>query len=402
MNQSSRGAAISPDAPFFSVLHGPTGAGPKLGLLKTAHGEAETPCFLPVASHGTLRAITFPQALAVGTKVLMANAWHVRRGTTEEALRDAGGAHGLLGWPGILFTDSGGYQVFSLRENTELTDQGVSFGGELLDPQAVIRMQKELGSDIMIALDDCAPFPCEIERAAEAVRRTTLWGRQCDEWHQKLHALYGRPQFLYGIVQGGTFPDLRIRSIAEAAELPFDGFGIGGLSIGMPRSEVREMTRMTCAGLPAGKPRHLLGVGLPDQILEGIADGADTFDCVLPIRKAQRGIVYTRFGEVRYKDPAPGRAKDQPLDRKCPCSTCASYSREQLRVLYRTERERAGELASIHNLAFYHEVLQGAREAIREDRFPQFFEAFLSRWRAGAATAAPPRAKRPLPATGKR
>lgn len=381
---------------FFTVTHAEGSTGPRLGLLRTGHGEAETPCFLPVASHGTLRAISFQQAVDRGTKVLMANAWHVYRSTTPEKLREIGGAHRLLGWDRILFTDSGGYQVFSLREGSKLADEGVSFAEEVepLTPAKVIQMQRELGSDIMISLDDCAPYPCDKERAEEAVRRTTLWCGECIKIFRETPPCHAHPQFLYGIVQGSVFTDLRRRSIEEVAGMGFDGFGIGGLSIGMPRSDVRAMTALTCEFLPYDKPRHLLGVGLPPQILEGIADGADTFDCVLPIRRAQRGFAYTRFGEVRYKEKARPGLRDTPLDPKCDCPTCAKYSREQLRVLYRTEQEVAGELASIHNLHFYHQVLAGAREAIRANRFTAYMNDFNARWNAGEMTKRPRQTKR--------
>jgi queuine tRNA-ribosyltransferase len=378
--------AMAKAVDFFLVTQSTGRAGPRLGCIRTCHGEVETPCFLPVASHGTLRAVTFQQAADAGTRVIMANAWHVYRSTTPEKLREIGGAHPLMNWNGVLFTDSGGYQVFSLRDSSEVMDEGISFEGgtEPLTPETIIRMQKELGSDITIALDDCAPFPCNKQRAAEAVRRTTLWGRECMKMHQQIPASYAHHQQLYGIVQGGTFEDLRIRSIEEVSEVNFGGYGIGGLSIGMPRSSVRAMTALTCERLPYEKPRHLLGVGLPEQILEGVADGADTFDCVLPIRKAQRGIAYTRFGEVRYKDKERSRLKDAPLDSKCDCPTCATHTREQLRLLYRTNRAVAGELATIHNLHFYHRTLEGAREAIRANRFSTYLNDFSSRWKAGA------------------
>ncbi len=368
---------------FFEVTHATGRTGPRLGRMQTAHGTVETPCFLPVASHGTLRAISFDQAAKLGTQIVMANAWHVYRSTGEERLREAGGAHAVMGWKGVLYTDSGGYQVFSLRENSKITDEGVGFGEDFLTPESVVRMQRALGSDIMIALDDCAPYPCEKERAAEAVRRTTLWGKACMEAFERIPAVHGHSQQLYAIVQGSVFEDLRMESIAEAAALDCGGFAIGGLSIGMPRSDTRAMTAITCEHLPPDKPRHLLGVGLPGQVLEGIADGADTFDCVLPIRKAQRGIAYTTFGEVRYKDRERSKLKDAPLDPKCDCPTCATYSREELRQLYRTERETAGELASIHNLHFYHRLLEGTREAIREDRVPAYLNNFMARWKAG-------------------
>lgn len=394
----------APAGEFFSVIHTDDGMdGARVGRIRTDHGAVETPCFLPVASHGDLRAISFEQAGNVGTGIIMANAWHVYRGATREKLRAAGGAHSLMDWNGILMTDSGGYQIFSLSGSSEITDEGVSFhsvesreGGETLTPETVILMQKELGSDIMNVLDDCAPYPCEKQRAVEAVRRTTLWGRISVQAHRRIPAIYPRRQFLYGIVQGSVFEDLRRRSILETAELGFEGYGIGGLSIGMPRSAVREMTALTCAELPQNKPRHLLGVGLPVQILEGISDGVDTFDCVLPIRKGQRGVAYTRFGEIHYKDKEGSRLKDAPLDPKCDCPTCAHYSREQLRVLYRTQRVRAGELAALHNIHFYHKILSGARDAIRAGHFNQYLNDFKARWNCGSVAArAPARKSRP-------
>lgn len=375
-------------APFFSVTYSNESGGPRAGYLQTAHGIAETPCFLPIASQGSLRAISFPQAADCGTKVVMANAWYIFRNTGPELLRQVGGAHGYMNWHGILFTDSGGYQVFSLKDNSKITDAGVSFGtaADALTPAKVIEIQKHLGSDIMFVLDDCAPYPCARKRAEEAVRRTTLWARKCMAAHAKIPRCHEHGQELYGIVQGAAREKLRIRSAREVAELDFGGYGIGGLSIGMPRSAIREMTVLTCEHLPFDKPRHLLGVGLPDQVLEGIADGVDTFDCVLPIRKAQRGIAYTRFGEVFYKHPQPPALKDLPLDPECACSTCRSWSRDQLRLLLRSNNPMAGELATIHNLWFYHKLLAGAREAILANRFSSYLNDFLAAWDSGSET----------------
>ena len=369
--------------PFFEVTHQAEESNARTGLLETAHGTSETPCFLPIASHGTLRAISFEQAAECGTRVVMANAWHVFREAGAETLHAAGGVHQFIGWRGILMTDSGGYQVFSLRDDMELTDEGVRFGehpDEILTAERVIEIQKHLGSDIMLVLDDCAPYPCRKERIRDAVRRTTLWARQSIEAHRRIPQRYDHQQYLYGIVQGSTSEPQRTRSIDEIADLGFDGFGIGGLSIGMPRRAIREMTELSCDLLPYDKPRHLLGVGLPPQILEGIADGADTFDCVLPIRKAQRGIAYTPDGELRYKLKQKDGSADKPLDPDCNCPTCQKYTRAQLREIFQTEKPKAGELATIHNLHFFHSVLAQARQAIREDRFETYLNDFLDRW----------------------
>jgi queuine tRNA-ribosyltransferase len=372
-------------SPFFDVTHSQVQSGPRVGRLSTEHGICETPCFLPIASHGTLRALGFDQALECGTAIVMANAWYIFRNTSIEALRQSGGAHGQMGWTGILFTDSGGYQVFSLKDDSIITDDGVLFGGdgEVLTPEYVIEMQKHLGSDIMMVLDDCAPYPCDKTRGLEAVRRTTLWAARSMAAHNRLGEHYGRRQHIFGIVQGSTYEELRRQSCEEVAALGFDGFGIGGLSIGMPRSAVREMTYLSCNLLPSDKPRHLLGVGLPGQILEGIADGADTFDCVLPIRKAQRGVAYTRSGVLYYKRPQPPIQRDEPLDSVCNCSTCNVWSQEELRLLFKRDKQKAGTLAAIHNLYFYHQVLAGAREAIRANSFSTYRSDFMSKWNSG-------------------
>jgi queuine tRNA-ribosyltransferase len=367
---------------FFSVTHSKGKSGPRVGCLRTAHGQSETPCFLPIATDGTLRGVSLEQAAACGARALMVNAWHVYRQTGPEVLRQAGGVHRLMGWDGVVFTDSGGYQVFSLKDTSQIDDSGVSFAldTEVLTPESAIEIQKHLGSDIMFVLDDCAPYPCDRQRAALAVERTTQWARRSLAAHRTMPARYAHHQELFGIVQGSMREDLRTRSAEEVAELGFGGYGIGGLSIGMPRTVIREMTVLTCEHLPFDRPRHLLGVGLPNQILEGIADGADTFDCVLPIRKAQRGIAHTRHGELRFKLAQPAATRDRPLDTACTCSTCAVYSREQLRLLFKSDKAQAGLLAAIHNLHFYHSVVDRARQAIREGRFTEYMNAFLADW----------------------
>jgi len=373
------------DLPFFEVTHASPSALSRVGWLHTAHGSFETPCFLPIASHGTLRALSFEQAKDCGTAVIMANAWYIFQMSGPEALRQAGGAHDYLGWNGCLFTDSGGYQVFSLKDQSKLEDAGVSFGegGEILTPERVVEMQKHLGSDIMMSLDDCAPYPCTTTRARDAVRRTSLWAVRSMTAHRGMAGLYGHRQHLYGIVQGSVYEALRRQSVEEIGNLGFDGFGIGGLSIGMPRAAIREMTALCSELLVPDAPRHLLGVGLPWQILEGIADGADTFDCVLPIRKAQRGVAYTRSGELYYKRPHPASHRDRPLEPSCQCNTCTSVSREQLRLLFKSDKAAAGTRAAIHNLYFYHQVATEARAAIKEDRLDHYIDDFREQWDSG-------------------
>jgi queuine tRNA-ribosyltransferase len=315
--------------------------------------------------------------------MIMMNAWHVYRSAGAKAIEERGGVHALTGWNDIVFTDSGGYQVFSLRDNVTLDDGGVSFaspsGEELLTPEDVVRIQKRVGADIITALDDCAPYPCTRRRAEAAVRRTTLWARRCARTHRETPGVYDYDQQLWGIVQGGAFQDLRAKSVDEVAALHFDGYGIGGLSIGLPRVMIRDLTALVCDRLPSDRPRHLLGVGLPSDIIDGVDDGADTFDCVLPIRQAQRGIAFTSRGDVSYAVPHD-EAGDVPLDAHCTCDTCRTHSRELLARLYHNDRRLAARLVAIHNLSFYHNLLAGAREAIRNGRFASYRNDFLSKW----------------------
>ena len=377
------------DKDFFTITHSNGKKGPRAGIMHTAHGATETPCFMPIASNGSFRAITFEQVDQLETKLIMANAWHIYREHGPTKLKDIGGMHKILGWDHLICTDSGGYQAFSLRDTCYITDEGIVFGegeDETLTPFKVIEMQKALGSDIMIALDDCASYPCTKERALEAVKLTRKWGIESLEAHKQIESQYGFKQYLYGIVQGSTFNDLRVQSSHDAGELDFDGYGIGGLSIGMTQAQAREMTAICTENLPFNKPRHLLGVGLPVQVLYGIYNGVDTFDCVLPIRKAQRGVVYTSMGEVRYKHVQPDNMKNEPLDPNCSCSTCKNYSREHLRRLFKTDKENAGELASIHNIYFYNDMMKNARRAIKEDRFDSYLKEFISNWLEGGGT----------------
>jgi queuine tRNA-ribosyltransferase len=371
--------------PSFVVTHSGGKARPRVGRMTTAHGTLETPCFLPIATNGSLRAMSFEEAAACGTRIVMVNAWHVHREVGPVRLRELGGVHGLMGWSGAVFTDSGGYQVFSLRETSGISDEGVSFGPDegVLTPEEAVRIQKVVGSDIMIVLDDCAPFPCKKKEAQEAVRRTTLWAQHSVAAHEQHPACYAYPQQLWGIIQGSVYPDLRERSVAEVAALGFDGYGIGGLSIGMPKAAIQEMTSLVCEILPHERPRHLLGVGLPPDVLEGVERGVDSFDCVLPIRKGQRGTAYTSRGEVTYKQKQEGQLADAPLDPKCACPTCRGYTRERLRQLYREDKAEAGRLASIHNIFFYHNMMAQAREAIKSRKFPAFKKDFLAEWEGG-------------------
>jgi len=354
-------------------------------MLRTPHGSFETPCFLPVASFGDLRAISFEEAKDCGTKIIMVNAWHVYKQAGAEKLHKAGGVHKFINWPQSVFTDSGGYQIFSLRETSRITDKGVVFDSqsgnnlEVLTPEYVVKVQRHIGSDIMTTLDECAPYPCSKKHAEKAMLRTNLWANKSVEAFNQINSHYGYEQDLWGIIQGGIYKGLRKRSVENLVQMEFGGYGIGGLSIGMPRTAMRDMTALVCELLPSDKPRHLLGAGLPQDILDGIEDGVDMFDCVLPIRKAQRGVAFTKSGVVRYKNSHQANLADMPLDIDCNCFVCKNYSREQLRRFYRTEKNLAARLAAIHNLYFYHHMIEGARKAIRQGSFATYKNSFSPR-----------------------
>jgi len=369
----------------FSILNSDRdGKGPRVGMLQTPHGSFETPCFLPVASFGDLRAISFEEAKNCGTQIIMVNGWHVYHQAGAEKLHKAGGVHNFINWPRSIFTDSGGYQIFSLRDTSKISDEGVVFdsysGGDfnLLTPEYIIEVQRHIGSDIMTALDECAPYPCSKKHAEGAMLRTNLWASKSIDAFNQSNSCYAYEQDLWGIIQGGVYKDLRKKSVETLTQMEFGGYGIGGLSIGMPRTAMRDMTSLVCELLPSDKPRHLLGAGLPQNILDGIEDGADMFDCVLPIRKAQRGVAFTKSGIVRYKNSQQSSLADMPLDTECDCFVCKTYSREQLRRFYRTEKDFAARLSAIHNLYFYHKITEGARKAIREGTFAAYKSSFSS------------------------
>jgi queuine tRNA-ribosyltransferase len=315
----------------------------------------------------------------------MVNAWHLYNKVGPKKLQNVGGIHRLINWTKPIFTDSGGYQIFSFGENSEISDEGVVFTDssgknmELLTPEHVVKIQKYIGSNITTTLDDCPPYPSSYEHSRAAMLRTTLWASKSVVAFNQIPSFYSHGQDLWGIVQGGVYEDLRKRSVEDLVQMDFGGYGIGGLSIGMPRTAMREMTSLVCEQLPFDKPRHLLGTGLPSDILDGVEDGVDMFDCILPIRKAQEGVAYTSSGIVQYRNLDKASLADLPLDTECSCPVCKHYSREQLRGLYQSDKNVAVRLAAIHNLFFYHNLLEGAREAIKQNKFSTYKKSFLAK-----------------------
>jgi queuine tRNA-ribosyltransferase len=347
------------------------------GRLSLARGVVETPQFMPVGTAGTVKAVTPGELRACGATIVLANTYHLSLRPGHELVRALGGLHPFMNWPAPILTDSGGFQVFSLAGLRRVDDEGVSFRSHLdgsphrLTPESSMEIQAALGSDVAMALDECPPLPAPREAVAAAVARTTLWARRSRD-------AYRGPGALFGIVQGGPYEDLRAASTRDLLALDFAGFAIGGVSVGEPPAAIARVARTTSDLLPEDRPRYLMGVGRPEDLVEGVGAGVDLFDCVMPTRNARNGQLFTSHGKVNIKNEVHKR-DPRPLDSACPCETCRGYSRAYLRHLFLAREILAARLNTIHNLTYYLGLMQGLREAIAEGRFEAFRAAFLAR-----------------------
>jgi queuine tRNA-ribosyltransferase len=337
------------------------------GRLRTAHGTVRTPAFMPVGTGGAVKAVT-PQELAdCGAEIVLSNTYHLFLRPGHEIVRELGGLHGFMSWPGPILTDSGGFQGFSLAGLARIGEEGVTFKSHLdgrlhlLTPERAMEVQAALGSDVAMVLDVCPPLPASREELEAAVERTTRWARRCRE-------AYRGPGVAFGIVQGGGEPELRERSAAAIAELDFAGHAIGGVGVGEPASAIARTAALTAALLPADRPRYLMGVGRPEDLVEAVAAGIDLFDCVLPTRNARNGSLFTSTGRINIKR-AEYRRDGRPLDEACPCPACRGYSRAYLRHLYVCGEILAARLNTLHNLTHYLELMRRMREAIEGGSF---------------------------------
>jgi queuine tRNA-ribosyltransferase len=356
----------------FEVLKtDPTGA--RLGRLTTPHGVIDTPAFMPVGTAGTVKGLTQQALVDLGVQILLGNTYHLYLRPGHERIRRLGGLHRFMSWSGVILTDSGGFQVFSLADLRKVTDNGVLFRSHLdgsehfLSPEKSLEIQQALGSDIAMVLDECIEYPADHARAFGAVKRTTEWARRCREYarnHVADTALCTQPgQSLFAIVQGGTHPDLRRESARQLVDLDFPGYAVGGLAVGEPHNLTCEMTSVTTAELPADRPRYLMGVGLPEQLVDYVAGGIDIMDCVLPTRNARNGCLFTSAGRVNIKNVQ--YAEDlRPADEQCACMVCRTYSRAYLRHLFLANEILASILNSHHNIAFYLDIMSKIRQAI--------------------------------------
>ncbi len=347
------------------------------GRLHTAHGAVETPAFMPVGTAGAVKAVTPEELRRCGAQIILSNTYHLYLRPGHELVGELGGLHRFMNWSGPILTDSGGFQIFSLADLRRLDDEGVRFrshldGSEhLLTPEKSMEIQCALGSDVAMVLDECPSLPAGRDAVTVAVERTTRWAQRCRD-------AYAGPGVVFGIVQGGTFPDLRERSAREVLGLDFPGYAIGGVSVGEPQELIPQMVRHTAALLPENRPRYLMGVGTPADLVEAVAVGVDMFDCVMPTRNARNGTLFTAAGKIHIKR-AQYRADPGPLDSQCACETCRQYSRAYLRHLFMSKEILASRLHTIHNLTYYLGLMEQLRRAIAERRFEAFRAAFHER-----------------------
>ncbi len=351
----------------------------RLGRLELAHGAVQTPAFMPVGTQATVKAMAPEELKTLGAEIILSNTYHLYLRPGHELIREAGGLHAFMHWDRPILTDSGGFQVFSLKGMRKIDEDGVLFQSHIdgsrhyFSPEKVMEIEQALGSDIAMAFDECAPWPCEKEYAEAALARTTRWAQRCREAHTR------SDQALFGIVQGGTYRDLRLRSAEELTGIGFPGYGIGGLSVGEPKPLMYDMLDALDPVMPGDKPRYLMGVGSPDCLIEGALRGVDMFDCVLPTRTARMGTVMTSRGRLNLRNACHER-DFTPLDPECDCYACRHYSRAYIRHLFKAGEILASRLATWHNLRFLERLMENIRLAIAEDRLERFRMEFFGKY----------------------
>ena len=355
--------------------------GARRGRIHTPHGIIETPVFMPVGTCGTVKAMT-PEELRdeVKAKIILSNTYHLFLRPGDELVAEAGGLHKFMNWDGAILTDSGGFQVFSLSDLRNISEEGVAFKSHLdgsklfISPEKSISIQNNLGSDIMMAFDECVPYPADYEYTRKSMERTTRWAKRCKEANKNPER-----QGLFGIVQGGMYKDLREISAKQLVELDFPGYAVGGLSVGEPADLMYDILGSTTPFLPENKPRYLMGVGTPDYLIEAVVKGIDMCDCVLPTRIARNGTALTSYGKLVVRNATYER-DFTPLDPECDCYTCRNYTRAYIRHLIKCGEILGARLLSIHNLRFLVRLMENVRTAIEEDRLLEFREEFYSKY----------------------
>ncbi len=351
--------------------------GARLGKVHTPHGSFDTPTFMPVGTLATVKTMSPEELKEIGANIILSNTYHLWLRPGEEIIGEAGGLHSFMNWDGAILTDSGGFQVFSLSDMREIVEEGVHFRNHLngekmfLSPEKAMEIQNVLGSDIMMAFDECPPYPATYEYMKQSVERTSRWAERCLKAHKRPDE-----QGLFGIVQGGEFEDLRKQSVEDLVSLDFPGYAIGGLSVGEPKDVMNRVLEFTAPLLPDDKPRYLMGVGSPDSLVDGAIRGIDMFDCVLPTRIARNGTCMTSTGRLVVRNAKYAR-DFRPLDENCDCHVCQNYSRAYIRHLIKCNEIFGFRLTTYHNLYFLLKLMEQVREAIRKDRLADFKEEFF-------------------------
>jgi queuine tRNA-ribosyltransferase len=366
-------------AVWHEVKHICKQTGARYGILHTPHGDVEVPMFMPVGTLATVKTLSPEEVKDMGAGVILANTYHLHLRPGEDLVAAAGGLHKFMNYKGPMLTDSGGFQVFSLSDNRQITEEGVTFKNHLngsklfISPEIAIGIEEKLGADIIMSFDECCPYPVTHEYMKNSVERTLRWAKRGKDVHKK------EDQALFGIVQGGEFPDLRKYCAEELVKMDFDGYSIGGTSIGEPKDVMTKMVSYAVKYLPEDKPRYLMGIGSVDEILDGVSQGVDMFDCVLPTRIARHGALMTSKGRVNIRD-AKYKMDFSPLDSECDCYCCKNYTKAYLRHLYVCDESFGKRLLSIHNVRFLIHMMEEARKAIKEDRFLEFKKEFLEKF----------------------
>ncbi|PYI59469.1 MAG: tRNA guanosine(34) transglycosylase Tgt [Verrucomicrobia bacterium] len=367
------------------------------GRLTTAHGVIETPAFMPIGTQGSVKGVSPRELHEINAQIILGNTYHLFVRPGLDVIKHFGGLHNFMNWDGPILTDSGGYQIFSLAKLRKITDDGVEFQNHLdgarafISPEVAMEIQAALGGDIAMALDECVPYPCEYDYAAQSAEMTTRWAKRCLEWKRRngetaKRGFAGSPDgrfvdsMLFGIVQGATFDDLRKQSAQTIVELDFDGYAIGGVSVGEPEEEMMRAVESAEPFLPRDKPRYAMGLGTPPQLLQMIARGMDMFDCVLPTRLARNGTAFTAAGTLNLKN-AEFALDKSPIEENCACHACQQFSRGYIRHLIKAEEILGLRLITLHNLDFYLNLMNRARGEIENGTFDQFRKAFVAEYK---------------------
>ncbi len=359
----------------FELIHRSAENSARLGRIRTRHGEIDTPVFMPVGTQATVKSLTPEELDDLGVQIILGNTYHLYLRPGHRIVSDLGGLHRFMHWHGPILTDSGGYQVFSLAKLRKISDEGVTFqshldgSSHLLTPEKVVEIQEALGSDIMMVLDECTPYPASHEEARKSLALSLDWARRCKESRR------ARGGALFGIVQGGMFEDLRVQGVEALTDMGFDGYALGGLSVGEPKEEMLQVGAFTLPLLPDTSPRYVMGVGAPEDLVELVSLGADMFDCVIPTRNARNGQLFVTSGTVNICN-AQYRKDERPVEANCRCYTCRHYSRAYLRHLFMAKEILAHRLNTIHNIHYFMTLMGRMRNAIGEGTFARFRKAF--------------------------